>query len=1568
MEKHNTLDDVATSARVTTGGAASSKLKRAFSMPRNPFQGSRGSNQPAKAVGNGNGTAATTAAGAKDDESRCDSRLTNSNQKKSTTTTVSNGVGADGAGGNGNGSEKKIFRRLSVKKFINRIAQQMTYVNRTVGNHKFDKVQSSQPSSLNGTARSGVAGGGGASGNFVWPPDTVPGVIGLRNHGNTCFMNAVLQCLSHTDILAQYFVLDLYKADLKRRNKINAKKFGTKGELTEQLALVLKSLWTCKDAPDYSSNFKAVVDRYGSQFRSSTQHDAQEFLFWLLDKVHEDLNTATKRKYKAIKNNGRSDEVIAAETLANYVRCNNSFVQAVFQAQFRSSLSCPTCGKQSNTFDPFYCLSVPLPQLSQQPVLVKVIYSSQQPKQVKLGLGIPHGSPVLALREQLHADTGIALDRMILTEICESGFSRVFCDSHLMSSVRENDPLYCIECPPAGSGQEAASGTKIVLCLCNGKRDFAGHVKRFGTPFCLVVNRDVSYSELQKLLLKEMSNILRSEVFTFATPAQNLFRMRLQDPSCDADTYLETTVEHPLFTEMIDLALSVLPTDAGPAHVKLLLEWTEPERFFNDMGDPFVEHESVSQMREKIPASSALTLEQCFEHYTKAETLGQDNAWKCPHCQEYLPVVKTLGLWSLPDIMVIHLKRFRQQQLRASTQAAKLTNLVKFPLHSFDMTPHLARDPSAHQQPSQPSQILNNNSSAQSQQHHTLDRSHGTGYTDTDNWSPWRKIMRSAHSTQTHSMLAGVGGGGGTGRRQLAMDNRYDLYAVCYHQGDTLETGHYTAACKNPYDGQWYRFDDQRVSHVPNDRIDEEIINNEAYLLFYQRRKLPTDGSGDCSGSSSSSSGDHWVSKIIVPPAPTSAASSSTLERNKVQPVTTATKSLTATVPTTETATTTPTTSSAASEIATETMASNSLDSATAKSSDTLIKANNKVEVMSVSSTNEKCGVEKVGTEEEHVCVSEVTDVAEIPKGDAVGDVTAIKSDQQSSLPSLSSSAVVPTEKQEIIIATPDAKESKNGIDEATNQSSETPNVNKSECSQAASTVSKVATDQTPPKETLNRRFNQTSKSVENGTQESTKQQPPLRTNKHDRLEQKLGLATASSATNGGGRFSLPSSQQFQDILWRENMSELMHHRPSSFTTYKSVMDAGDAVSLIRGANTCSKDTLLFIDQQNHGLVDRVVLDDDDDPDDLLPPGSGSRALWVCIRPKIGTRFRMNPIQKHLEGAICKSIGTKKVTKVCMEKHEETKQLKRWKIVSSPYHWKETNSTATSLQDHVCSKQQSAPAAPPPNGAAVQQPHIPYNIDWIFPRLRRPNRLWHIASTGVIGLVGFFSKIIIVWLNKARVHNIDVLENALEHRPKGKSLLTVSNHHSCFDDPGIWGLLKLRNVCNKNVIRWSMAAHDICFTCKAHSLFFMYGKCIPVVRGGGVYQPAVDLCIEKLKLGDWVHVFPEGKVNMTKEDLRFKWGVGRIIYETPDPPIIIPIWHIGMDDVLPNEPPYYIRMGKKLTYNFGNPIDLSALMERLRSSPVSEEEARKQITDRIQEEMMLLKQQTERLHSDYVKS
>lgn len=241
--------------------------------------------------------------------------------------------------------------------------------------------------------------------------------------------------------------------------------------------MVLKALWTCKDPSEYSTSFKEVVERYGTQFRSSTQHDAQEFLFWLLDKVHEDLNTATKRKYKTIKNNyGRPDAIIAAETLANYMRCNNSFVQAVFRAQFRSSLTCPRCHKQSNTFDPFHCISVQLPQLSLQSVNVNVIYDVKMPKQVHMSLNIPQGSSILALREQLHTDTQINTKRMILTEILSTGFGRLFCDSHPLSNIISDECVTCIELP------EKIEDSQVAICFINVHKNET-LTKRFGEFF-----------------------------------------------------------------------------------------------------------------------------------------------------------------------------------------------------------------------------------------------------------------------------------------------------------------------------------------------------------------------------------------------------------------------------------------------------------------------------------------------------------------------------------------------------------------------------------------------------------------------------------------------------------------------------------------------------------------------------------------------------------------------------------------------------------------------------------------------------------------------------------------------------------------------------------------------------------------------------------------------------------------------------------------------------------------------------------------------------------------------------
>lgn len=115
--------------------------------------------------------------------------------------------------------------------------------------------------------------------------------------------------------------------------------------------------------------FLEVIHNQTDQFEVGVQQDAQEFLVFLLDQVHEDLNRALKQVEREPKSNVESENLskLSAEEAArlawkNYLIDNKSIIVDIFQGQMRSLLRCIECNNSSSTFDPVMYFSLPFPE------------------------------------------------------------------------------------------------------------------------------------------------------------------------------------------------------------------------------------------------------------------------------------------------------------------------------------------------------------------------------------------------------------------------------------------------------------------------------------------------------------------------------------------------------------------------------------------------------------------------------------------------------------------------------------------------------------------------------------------------------------------------------------------------------------------------------------------------------------------------------------------------------------------------------------------------------------------------------------------------------------------------------------------------------------------------------------------------------------------------------------------------------------------------------------------------------------------------------------------------------
>ncbi|XP_058519731.1 ubiquitin carboxyl-terminal hydrolase 2 isoform X1 [Ochotona princeps] len=195
-------------------------------------------------------------------------------------------------------------------------------------------------------------------GDYISPghnSKSAQGLAGLRNLGNTCFMNSILQCLSNTRELRDYCLQRLYLRDLSHSSNAH-------GALMEEFAKLIQAIWTSSPNDVVSpSEFKTQIQRYAPRFVGYNQQDAQEFLRFLLDGLHNGVNRVTARPKSTPENlDHLPDDEKGRQMWRKYLEREDSRIGDLFVGQLKSSLTCTDCGYCSTVFDPFWDLSLPI--------------------------------------------------------------------------------------------------------------------------------------------------------------------------------------------------------------------------------------------------------------------------------------------------------------------------------------------------------------------------------------------------------------------------------------------------------------------------------------------------------------------------------------------------------------------------------------------------------------------------------------------------------------------------------------------------------------------------------------------------------------------------------------------------------------------------------------------------------------------------------------------------------------------------------------------------------------------------------------------------------------------------------------------------------------------------------------------------------------------------------------------------------------------------------------------------------------------------------------------------------
>eukprot|EP01138_Halocafeteria_seosinensis_P006624 gb/GECG01006772.1/.p1 GENE.gb/GECG01006772.1/~~gb/GECG01006772.1/.p1 ORF type:complete len:1900 (+),score=212.10 gb/GECG01006772.1/:1-5700(+) len=314
-----------------------------------------------------------------------------------------------------------------------------------------------------------------------------PGHVGLKNLGNTCFMNSSLQCLLNTRLLVVYFLSRRFVEDINTEAK-----FGHGGFMAAAFFELCMEVWTSQAKALAPTRFKEIVASLNPMFRGQGQHDAHEVLEFILNGLAEDLNRNERKPYiEQRDSDGRKDDVVAAEWWLTHLKRELSVVATLFSGQYKSTLVCDHCNQASCRFEPFTVLQVPLPSPQYRYIKILVVFWNNVRPPVYVSVRIQSQTTVKRLKKALEQcqpglETGIVgegdrkhnrfnpvpnniskvrirADELYVTRPYKVSVGQELLDSVVIGRNKEEDSLMAYQLPSFSSTRGADSLRRVIL-------------------------------------------------------------------------------------------------------------------------------------------------------------------------------------------------------------------------------------------------------------------------------------------------------------------------------------------------------------------------------------------------------------------------------------------------------------------------------------------------------------------------------------------------------------------------------------------------------------------------------------------------------------------------------------------------------------------------------------------------------------------------------------------------------------------------------------------------------------------------------------------------------------------------------------------------------------------------------------------------------------------------------------------------------------------------------------------------------------------------------------------------